>query len=114
MGYRYYETRYEDTVLGQGNAGDYSYADSVVYPFGYGLSYTTFDWSNYKASWDGTTCTVTVDVKNTGSRAGKDVVEVYAQSPYTDYDKQNKVEKSSVELVGYAKTSELAPAPLRR
>lgn len=109
VGYRYYETRYEDAVLGQGNAGDYSYADSVIYPFGYGLSYTTFEWSNYKTSWDGTTCTVTVDVKNTGSRAGKDVVEVFAQSPYTDYDKANNIEKASVELVGYAKTSELAP-----
>lgn len=50
-----------------------------------------------------------MDVKNTGSRAGKDVVEVFAQSPYTDYDKANNIEKASVELVGYAKTSELAP-----
>ncbi len=109
VGYRYYETRYEDVVLGQGNAGNYSYTDSVVYPFGYGLSYTTFEWSDYKTSWDGTTCTVSVNVKNTGSRAGKDVVEIFAQSPYTDYDKTNQVEKSAVELVGYAKTSELAP-----
>lgn len=109
IGYRYYETRYEDKVLGQGNAGDYSYEDSVVYPFGYGLSYTTFDWSDYNTSWDGDICTVTVMVTNTGSVAGKDVVEVYAQSPYTDYDKENKVEKAAVELVGYAKTSELAP-----
>lgn len=75
----------------------------------YGLSYTTFDWSDYNTSWDGDTCTVTVKVTNTGSVAGKDVVEVYAQSPYTDYDKANKVEKAAVELVGYAKTSELAP-----
>lgn len=109
VGYRYCETRYEDVVLGQGNAGNYSYTDSVVYPFGYGLSYTTFEWSDYKTSWDGTTCTVSVNVKNTGSRAGKDVVEIFAQSPYTDYDKTNQVEKSAVELVGYAKTSELAP-----
>ena len=109
VGYRYYETRYEDKVLGQGNAGDYNYDDAVMYPFGYGLSYTTFDWSDYNTSWDGDTCTVTVKVTNTGSVAGKDVVEVYAQSPYTDYDKANKVEKAAVELVGYAKTSELAP-----
>ena len=109
VGYRYYETRYEDKVLGQGNAGDYNYDDAVMYPFGYGLSYTTFDWSDYNTSWDGDTCTVTVKVTNTGSVAGKDVVEVYAQSPYTDYDKTNKVEKAAVELVGYAKTSELAP-----
>ena len=109
VGYRYYETRYEDKVLGQGNAGDYNYADAVMYPFGYGLSYTDFEWSDYDTSWDGDTCTVTVKVTNTGDVAGKDVVQVYAQSPYTDYDKANKVEKAAVELVGYAKTAELAP-----
>lgn len=109
VGYRYYETRYEDVVLGQGNAGDFKYNDAVMYPFGYGLSYTTFEWSNFNLSWNGDTATVTVSVKNTGNAAGKDVVQVYAQSPYTDYDKQNHVEKSAVELVGYAKTSELAP-----
>lgn len=109
VGYKYYETRYEDAVLGQGNAGDYTYADEVVYPFGYGLSYTTFDWSGFQTSWDGTTCTATVQVTNTGDVAGKDVVELYAQSPYADYDKANGVEKSSVVLVGYAKTDELQP-----
>ena len=109
VGYRYYETRYEDVVMGQGNAGDYDYTSTVLYPFGYGLSYTTFEWSNFKANWNGDTCTVTVDVKNTGSMEGKDVVEVYIQSPYTDYDKQYNVEKSAVQLVGFAKTSSLAP-----
>ena len=109
VGYRYYETRYEDAVLGQGNAGDFDYDSEVVYPFGYGLSYTTFDWSNYQASWDGTTCTVSVDVTNTGDVAGKDVVEVYAQSPYTDYDRANGVEKSAVQLVNYGKTRLLEP-----
>lgn len=109
VGYRYHETRYEDVVLGQGNAGSFDYNDAVMYPFGYGLSYTTFEWSNFNVSWSGDTATVTVSVKNTGSAAGKDVVEVYIQSPYTDYDKQNHVEKSAVELAGYAKTSELAP-----
>ena len=109
VGYRYYETRYEDVVMGQGNAGAYDYASTVLYPFGYGLSYTTFDWSNFKTSWSGDTCTVTVDVKNTGSVAGKDVVQVYIQSPYTDYDKQNKVEKSAVQLVGFGKTELLQP-----
>ena len=86
VGYRYYETRYEDVVMGTGNAGDYDYASEVVYPFGYGLSYTTFQWDNFNAAWDGDTCTVTVDVTNTGGVAGKDVVQVYVQSPYTDYD----------------------------
>lgn len=109
VGYRYYETRYEDAVLGQGNTGDFDYDSEVVYPFGYGLSYTTFDWSNYQASWDGTTCTVSVDVTNTGDVAGKDVVEVYAQSPYTDYDRANGVEKSAVQLVNYGKTKLLEP-----
>ncbi|RHB54257.1 beta-glucosidase [Olsenella sp. AM39-30AC] len=109
VGYRYYETRYEDAVLGQGNAGDFDYDSEVVYPFGYGLSYTTFDWSNYQASWDGTTCTVSVDVTNTGDVADKDVVEVYAQSPYTDYDRANGVEKSAVQLVNYGKTKLLEP-----
>jgi len=109
VGYKYYETRYEDAVLGQGNAGDYDYSSEVMYPFGYGLSYTTFEWSNYTTSWNGTTCTVTVDVTNTGDVAGKDVVQIYAQSPYTDYDKENKVEKPSVQLVGYGKTDELEP-----
>lgn len=109
VGYRYYETRYEDAVLGQGNAGDFDYAKSVVYPFGYGLSYTSFDWSDYSVNWEGTTCTVTVKVTNTGKMAGKDVVEIYAQSPYTEYDRANNIEKAAVQLVGYAKTSELAP-----
>ena len=109
VGYRYYETRYEDVVMGTGNAGDYDYASEVVYPFGYGLSYTTFDWSDFNAAWDGDTCTVTVDVTNTGGVAGKDVVQVYVQSPYTDYDKANNVEKSSVQLVGFGKTDTLQP-----
>lgn len=109
VGYKYYETRYEDVVLGQGNAGDYDYASTVQYPFGYGLSFTTFEWSDYQVNWDENTCTVTVTVKNTGDVAGKEVVQVYAQSPYTDYDKENGVEKSSVELVAYAKTALLEP-----
>lgn len=109
IGYKYYETRYEDVVLGQGNAGNYDYASEVCYPFGYGLSYTTFEWNHYSTSWKDGVCTVTVDVTNTGSVSGKDVVEIYAQSPYTEYDKANHVEKASVELVGYGKTKELKP-----
>ena len=109
VGYRYYETRYEDAVLNQGNAGDFNYDSEVCYPFGYGLSYTTFDWSGFATSWSGKTCTATVTVTNTGDVAGKDVVELYAQSPYTDYDRANGVEKSAVELVGYAKTKLLEP-----
>lgn len=109
VGYRYYETRYEDAVLNQGNAGDFDYDSEVCYPFGYGLSYTTFDWSGFATSWSGKTCTATVTVTNTGDVAGKDVVELYAQSPYTDYDRANGVEKSAVELVAFAKTKLLEP-----
>lgn len=109
VGYKYYETRYEDKVLGQGNAGDYDYAKEVVYPFGYGLSYTDFKWSDFSVARHGNDFVATVTVTNTGDTAGKDVVELYAQSPYTDYDKRNAVEKASVNLVGYGKTSELKP-----
>ena len=109
VGYKYYETRYEDAVMGTGNAGDYDYSEQVTHPFGFGLSYTTFDWSGFSTSWDGDECTATVTVTNTGDVAGKDVVELYAQSPYTDYDRANGVEKASVVLVGFAKTDVLEP-----
>ncbi len=109
VGYRYYETRYEDAVLGQGNAGDFDYDTAVCYPFGYGLSYTSFDWTDFSTAWSGKECTATVTVTNTGSVAGKDVVELYAQSPYTDYDRANGVEKPAVQLVGFAKTKLLEP-----
>ncbi|MBQ8519536.1 MAG: glycoside hydrolase family 3 C-terminal domain-containing protein [Agathobacter sp.] len=108
VGYRYYETRYEDYVLGQGNAGNYNYASDVKYPFGYGLSYTTFDYSDFNVTVDENgDFVVTVKVTNTGSVAGKEVVEVYFQSPYTDYDKQNGIEKAAIELCGFAKTAKL-------
>ncbi len=109
VGYRYYETRYEDAILGQGNVGDYDYDATVQYPFGYGLSYTTFDWSDYAVTETEDGFDVSVTVTNTGAVPGKDVVEVYLQSPYTDYDKANCIEKSAVELVAYAKTGTLAP-----
>jgi beta-glucosidase len=110
VGYRYYETRYEDKVLGQGNAGDFDYDAEVVYPFGHGLSYTSFEWSDFTAEWDGLdSITAKVTVTNTGEVAGKDAVEIYAQAPYTDYDKKQGIEKASVALVGYAKTDEIAP-----
>ncbi len=109
VGYKYYETRYEDAVMGQGNAGDYDYAATVQYPFGYGLSLTTFDWSDYQLKEEADSFTATVKVTNTGDMAGKEVVELYLQSPYTDYDKANKVEKAAVQLVGYGKTSVLEP-----
>ena len=109
VGYRYYETRYEDKVMGQGNAGDYDYASTVQFPFGYGLSYTQFAWSDYSVEEKEDTFEVSVKVTNEGETAGKDVVQVYMQSPYTEYDRANGVEKSSVELVGFTKTEEIAP-----
>lgn len=111
VGYRYYETRYEDFVMGAGNAGAYAYADDVAYPFGYGLSYSSFDYSGFQCVYDPVIdrYVVTLTVTNTGGVAGKETVQVYAQSPYTDYDKQNGIEKVSAQLVGFTKTEELAP-----
>ena len=97
--------------MGAENVGEYDYASTVAYPFGYGLSYTTFDWSDYTSAYDAGSDSfiVSVNVKNTGSVAGKEVVQVYFQSPYTEYDKQNKIEKASVELCGFDKTELLQP-----
>ena len=102
VGYRYYETRgYTD--------GEDWYKENVVYPFGYGLSYTTFDWEvqpltdtviTQDAPFD-----VNVKVTNTGSVAGKEVVEVYASAPYFD----GGIEKAHKVLVGFAKTELLKP-----
>ena len=107
VGYRYYETRYEDVVLGRENAGDYSYNDTVIYPFGYGLSYTSFAWSDFTMSQpdENGNINITVTATNTGARNGKDVVQIYGQAPYVE----GGVEKSSVLLIGFAKTGNLAP-----
>lgn len=109
VGYRYYETRYEDKVLGQGNAGDFDYSKLVAYPFGSGLSYTTFEYSDFSVSEGADDFTVNVTVTNTGSVAGKHAALVYVQSPYTDYDRANGVEKAAIELKGYEKTKLLDP-----
>lgn len=113
-GYRYTETRYEDYVLGNGNAGDFNYEDVVSYPFGYGLSYSSFEYSNLKvieplSGAKERIYTINVTVKNSGNVAGKEAVEIYLQKPYTAYDIQNNVEKASVELVGFGKTAKLDP-----
>ena len=111
VGYKYYETRYEDTVMGKGNTAGYKYSDDVAFPFGYGLSYTTFEYSNmsYVYDKDAQTYTIKVTVTNTGDVAGKEAVQIYVQSPYTQYDIDNKVEKASVQLVGFEKTDILQP-----
>ena len=105
VGYRYYETRYEDTVLGNANVGKYDYASTVAYPFGYGLSYTTFEYSGLTMKEDGDNFVFTVSVTNTGSVDGREAVQIYMQSPYTDYDRENGIEKAAVELVGFEKAA---------
>lgn len=117
-GYRFYETASAEKAViktvRSGEIFDYRNYNSVVaYPFGYGLSYTTFDKKlsggipkNLKSD---SKFDVKVKVKNTGKRAGKDVAQVYVTVPYTTYDKQHGVEKSAVSLVGFAKTKLLQP-----
>ena len=111
VGYKYYETRYFDKMLQQGNAGDYDYSQVVQYPFGYGLSYTTFEWSDFTMSdMDANgDIQIQVTVTNTGDVTGRDVVQVYLNAPYTEYDRTNHIEKSSVSLVGFEKTDDLEP-----
>ena len=116
VGYRYYETRYEDYVLGTGNASGnagatdgsgWDYSEEVAFPFGYGLGYTEFSYSDVTFSESDKAITVSVTVTNTGSTySGKDVVQVYMQRPYTG---RKGVEVPAVELVGFAKTELLAP-----
>ncbi len=120
-GYKYYESRYYDTVVGAGNASSavgasngassWDYANEVSYSYGYGLSYTTFSQKldSVDVNTDEETITAKVTVTNTGDYAGKSVAQLYVQTPYTDYDKANLVEKSAIEFLGMEKTGELAP-----
>ncbi|NLL63059.1 MAG: beta-glucosidase [Ruminococcaceae bacterium] len=91
VGYRYFET--------------FADKEMVQYPFGYGLSYTLFEWDNIKLETNENKISVSIDVTNTGDRAGKDVVQLYYTPPYID----GGIEKSKMELVGYAKTKLLEP-----
>ena len=116
-GYKYYETRYYDSIVnpasgatssvGSSISGGWDYENEVSYPFGYGLSYTTFSEEivpeKSEIQIDGTS-TITVRVTNTGDVAGKDNVQLYLALPYAD----GQVEKSAIQLVGYAKTGEAA------
>lgn len=120
-GYKYYETRYEDCILNRGgasssvgasyNSATWDYATEMVFPFGYGLSYTEFEQTLDRVTYneESDTFEVTATVKNTGRTAGKSVVQVYAQTPYGAYEKENLVEKSAIQLVGFGKTSVLEP-----
>ena len=97
VGYKFYETAADEGLI--------NYDDEVVFPFGYGLSYTSFTKEMSGITNDGTNLNFTVTVTNTGSVAGKDVVEIYSDPPYTN----GGIEKSSANLLDFAKTSELAP-----
>jgi beta-glucosidase len=97
VGYRFYETAAEEGLI--------DYDKTVVYPFGYGLSYTTFEQTMGELKESNGTISVDVTVTNTGDVAGKDVVEVYYNPPYTN----GGIEKASVNLAGFAKTSILEP-----
>ncbi|MBQ4427005.1 MAG: glycoside hydrolase family 3 protein [Oscillospiraceae bacterium] len=111
LGYRYTETRYEDTVLGTPNAGSFDYDDVVAYPFAYGMSYADFSLSDAKVVKTGEReYTASVKVTNTSDKfSGKCSVPVYVSKPYTDYARQNKIQVPSVELVNFGKTRVLAP-----
>lgn len=110
VGYKYYETRYEDVVMGKANVGSFDYAAQVAFPFGYGLSYTSFSYNDMAVSYNEETdqYDITVTVQNDGDVAGKETVQIYAQSPYTQYDIDNQIEKSAVQLIGFGKTDVIA------
>ena len=117
-GYKYYETRYEDAVLNRYNAnssvgstsGAWNYASEMTFPFGYGLSYTTFTQELLSVNNFGSeTITAKVKVTNTGDVAGRSVVQIYAQTPYGEYEINHGVEKSAIQLAGIGKTKLLAP-----
>jgi beta-glucosidase len=110
-GYKYYETRYFDGVAGEGNAlsapgayedSTWNYAKEVDYPFGYGLSYLSYEETLESIDVDkkvGGLVTAKINVKNTDKKDGKFLAQLYFSAPYTDYDKTNKVEKSAVNFL---------------
>lgn len=103
VGYRYYETRYVDNETGK--CDEDAYSKVVQYPFGYGLSYTTFEQKVTHHEVKDGKINIEIEVKNTGKVAGKDVAQVYVTAPYEN----GGVEKSFVELEGFAKTGMLEP-----
>ena len=116
VGYKYYETRYEDLVLGQGNAdsnkgiykskgSSWNYADEMGYPFGYGMSYTKFEQkiTSLVYNEEKDTIDAEVEVKNVGNMNGKASVQLYVQAPYTQFDKDNGLGKSAIALMAYDK-----------
>lgn len=102
MGYRYYETA---ALMDP----SFSYADAVVFPFGYGLSYTSFSQVLDGIAESDEQLVASVTVTNAGSAAGKSVVQLYATSPYTEFDAELGIEKPACVLVAFGKTDELGP-----
>lgn len=114
MGYRYYETAHDIKATGftygeLDDKGGIKTAGAVTYPFGYGLSYTKFDQSITSYNDSGDNITMTVKVTNSGSKAGKEVVQVYYNPPYTDLDKTYLIEKPTANLAAFAKTKIINP-----
>lgn len=121
VGYRYYETRYYDTLFGKGNAssavgayaskGNWNYSEEVTYGFGYGLSYTDFEYKLLKTDLEQSGhelyMTFTVEVKNVGETAGATPVQIYGQAPYIHG--VTKVEKSAIQLLEFGKTGIIEP-----
>ena len=115
VGYKYYETRYFDAVMGQGNANSaagatqgsaWNYGDEMLYTFGHGLSYLDYTQTIKSVTVDRSlngNITAVVEVKNNSNQDGKFLTQLYVQQPYTDYDRTNLVEKSAVMFLNSAK-----------
>lgn len=115
VGYKYYETRYFDAVMGQGNANSaagatqgsaWNYGDEMLYTFGHGLSYLDYTQTIKSVTVDRSVngnITAVVEVKNNSNKDGKFLTQLYVQQPYTDYDRTNLVEKSAVMFLNSAK-----------
>lgn len=115
VGYKYYETRYFDAVMGQGNANSaagatqgsaWNYSDEMLYTFGHGLSYLDYTQTIKSVTVDRSVngnITAVVEVKNESNQDGKFLTQLYVQQPYTDYDRTNLVEKSAVMFLNSAK-----------
>ena len=115
VGYKYYETRYFDAVMGQGNANSaagatqgsaWNYGDEMLYTFGHGLSYLDYTQTIKSVTVDRSVngnITAVIEVKNNSNQDGKFLTQLYVQQPYTDYDRTNLVEKSAVMFLNSAK-----------
>lgn len=103
VGYRYYETADKEGII--------HYKKEVAYPFGYGLSYSSFrqEFLNPEIDFEKGILSLSVQVENTGKREGKEAIQIYYDPPYTSYDKENGIEKASKNLILFDKTNRLKP-----